>query len=186
MNGLNMNQFVLGFALAGKLPQQDRLIFGLTASMFPSSNPMGAILLKPQIDKLASLESENSDLRAQIGSSDKLLEIARDNWSKRGTIAPGAPPEQSPEFKSPGSVTAFSSDPTAATIGFDTNTSRFTITRLLAADKAQDVVFTIRSGNREITVTRELTKAAATGAVFGSGTAVAPAPAPAPAPVPPL
>jgi hypothetical protein len=180
MNGLNMNQFVLGFALAGKLPQQDRLIFGLTASMFPSSNPMGAVLLKPQIDKLASLESENADLRAQIGSSDKLLEIARDNWSKRGTIAPGEPPQQSPEFKLPGSVNAFSGDPSAATIGFDVNTSRFTITRLLAAGKTQEVVFTIRSGNREITVTRELTPGSATGAGFGNSTT------PPPPPVPPL
>src|SRR5262245_4751190 len=76
MNGINMNQFVLGFAIARPLAEQkDRLMVALTASMFPSSNPYGAIFLKPQVDALADKEAQLASLTASARDAQALLTL---------------------------------------------------------------------------------------------------------------
>lgn len=77
MNGFNMNQFVLGFAIARQLAdQRDRVMVGLAASMFPASNPLGAILLKPQVDALSASQGEAESLKQEVSAARTLIDIA--------------------------------------------------------------------------------------------------------------
>jgi hypothetical protein len=85
MNGFNLNQFVLGFAIARPLAdQRDRVMVGLAASMFPASNPLGAIFLKPQVDALSACQSECESLKQSLSDAAKLLGISKIKEVKAG------------------------------------------------------------------------------------------------------
>ena len=85
MNGFNMNQFVLGFAIARPLAdQRDRVMVGLAASMFPATNPLGAIFLKPQVDALSACQSECDSLKRSLSVAAGLLKIAGSKQLRAG------------------------------------------------------------------------------------------------------
>src|SRR4030095_15267437 len=73
MNAMN---FLLGVAMSSRLTEQrDRMMVGLAASMYPASNPLGAIMLKPQVDTLAQRESEVASLTTAGQWKQEILDL---------------------------------------------------------------------------------------------------------------
>lgn len=145
MNGFNLNQFVLGFAIARPLAdQRDRVMVGLAASMFPASNPMGAIFLKPQIDSLSARESEVATLNESLKAADELLNIADGTVIARGKV-------ETIPLTAPGVVSVTSGNTANVTAQFDQARREIQLTGGAAG---ADIQITIVIGARRRVVRR--------------------------------
>jgi hypothetical protein len=66
MDGIFNNNFLLGMILAKDLPKEQKLLYGMTAGLFPKTNMMGPLLLKPQIDTRIDLETKRANLEKHL------------------------------------------------------------------------------------------------------------------------
>ncbi len=132
MNGMNMGNFLLGFAVANKLEQKrDQFGVALSASFFP--NLYGPILMKPQVDAWSARESEVASLKSQVSALQSQVTCAPELFklAETATLQQGATEQF--DLKVPGvSVTPESG---AVSANVDTTTGKVVLTgRTLETD----------------------------------------------------
>jgi hypothetical protein len=159
MNGINMQQFMLGFVVASPLESRQRLLMGLTASMMPADNPLGIIMLKPQVDALVAKEAEIASLKSQVDAATSMDSFFNHAWFAKKTLKAGDGPDVSPKFPGSGQLDVSVDDnDKGVTARWDpTNRTVVIEAQQLTARKAVDVHVIVKSGNRVAIAVRTIT-----------------------------
>jgi hypothetical protein len=156
MNGINMQQFMLGLVVASPLESRQRLLMGLTASMMPADNPLGIIMLKPQVDALLAKDAEIASLQSQVDASTSIDSFFGNAWFAKKTLKASDGPDVSPRFPGAGELEVRFDDK-EVTARWDATTRTVVIEAKPPAGKAVDVTVFVKSGSRIAAALRTIT-----------------------------
>lgn len=80
MNSMIGMNFLFGYLVARDRPQNEAIMTGLTASLFPANNLVGPVLLKTQVDKVKDLEEKKAQAEVDAMTSIAIImEINEDD-----------------------------------------------------------------------------------------------------------
>ena len=157
MNGINMQQFMLGFVVASPLESRQRLLMGLTASMMPPDNPLGVIMLKPQVDALVAKDAEIASLKSQVDAATSIDSFFNHAWFAKKTLKASDGPDVSPVYPGLGDLDVRVDNDKDVTARWDAASRTVVIEAKPTASKAVDVIVFVKGGSRIAAALRTIT-----------------------------